>query len=338
MSFEIVPPKLFNEDGSDSFEAQALIGGNPTGIANLNNQRYSWVRPIMREMLGNFWVPEKVGLDDDKPSLAQLTEDEDWSNRHTYSSLVFLDNYQIGNLPKIADVITNPGVRNLMVVQEFQEVIHSESYQYGLLSFYPSTERDSIYNLWRESEPLRQRNKAIALIGEEFQQEKSPESLMKVVVANLALEGIYFYGGFNFYDVLAHRGKLVQWNKIIDYIRRDEFTHMGIFCNIIKELKIPENIVYEIVEHAVNNESAWQKYAYGNRILGVTEKSSEDYAKWLGNDRLIRAGYAPLWENVKNPYQAILESKKAGGSRVNFFETVVTEYDTAASVDGWEDF
>lgn len=50
------PVKLFNASGSDSYEDQAIIGGNPTGIANLNNVRYSWVQPLYRKMVGNFWI------------------------------------------------------------------------------------------------------------------------------------------------------------------------------------------------------------------------------------------------------------------------------------------
>jgi ribonucleotide reductase beta subunit family protein with ferritin-like domain len=35
-------PNIFNENGSDLFEDQILIGGNPTGIANMNTVRHQW--------------------------------------------------------------------------------------------------------------------------------------------------------------------------------------------------------------------------------------------------------------------------------------------------------
>lgn len=338
MENQLVKPKIFNLGGSDSYESQAILGGNPTGIANLNNVRYPWVQTIMREMLGNFWIPQKVGLEDDKPSMLLLTEHEDESFRRTLSFLTFLDNVQVANLPNIAEFITNPAIRNLLAVHAFQEVIHSESYQYGLLTFYPSTERDQIYNLWRTDEPLRERNLKIARIAEEFQEDKSPDSFKKVIVANLALEGIYFYSGFNFFDNLAHRNRAVQWNKVIDYIRKDEATHKGIFVNLIRELDVSENIILPIIEDAVVSEYTFAKYNYGNRILGISEASSEEHAKWLGNDCLQRLGIGPIWDNVRNPYQHILDSQKVGGNRKNFFETTVTDYDVASSIDGWDDF
>ena len=38
----LVKPKLFNVNGGEGYEDQVLVGGNPTGISNLNQQRYVW--------------------------------------------------------------------------------------------------------------------------------------------------------------------------------------------------------------------------------------------------------------------------------------------------------
>lgn len=330
--------KLFNPNGGDSFEEQALLGGNPSGIANLNNSRYSWVSPLYRQMVGNFWIPEKVDLTGDKVSIKELTEDEDEATKNTLSFLIFLDNYQTANLPNISGYITNPNVRNLLAVHAFQEVIHSAAYQYVLEALYPTMQRDEIYNRWKTNTSLMERNKSIAKIGEAFSQEASEENFHRVLAANFALEGIYFYQGFNFFDQLAHRNRLVQTDKEIDYIRNDELTHMGLFVNIMKEAKTPKRIIEEVVEDAVKNEIAWCKSVYGNRILGISESSSEEYVKYIANDRLGRMGIAPMFQGVRNPYAHIEQSKKSGGKRENFFESgAVTEYDTAGSVDGWDD-
>jgi hypothetical protein len=44
-------PNIFNENGSDIFEDQLLIGGNPTGIANMNTVRHQWGVSIYNTML-----------------------------------------------------------------------------------------------------------------------------------------------------------------------------------------------------------------------------------------------------------------------------------------------
>lgn len=48
--------KLFNVDGDDSIESQSIFQGNPTGILNLNNVRYPWVKGFYKVMMGNFWI------------------------------------------------------------------------------------------------------------------------------------------------------------------------------------------------------------------------------------------------------------------------------------------
>lgn len=331
-------PRLFNEQGGDSFEDQALLGGNPSGIANLNNMRYAWVNPLYRQMIGNTWFPEKVDITNDKVTRKSLTEEEDLAAKNTLSFLIYLDNYQTANLPNLAQYVTNPGVRNLIAIQTYQEVIHSASYQYILEGLYSNSEREEIYNLWRNNPNLLQRNKQISEIGELFAGAPSEENFDKVCVANFALEGIYFYQGFNFFDQLAHRNKYVQVNKITTYIRNDEATHLGIFVGILKERKVAESVVLPIIENAVNSEIEWTKNIYGNRILGISEASSSEYIKWLANDRLARLGIGALYDNVQNPYRHIEASKEAGGSRENFFESsAVTQYDTAGSVSGWDD-
>ena len=57
---------VFNENGNDSYEGQMLIGGNPTGIANMNTVRHQWAVNIYNTMLANFWIPQTVDMTDDK--------------------------------------------------------------------------------------------------------------------------------------------------------------------------------------------------------------------------------------------------------------------------------
>lgn len=52
----LVRPKLFNVEGSDNASDHHIINGNPTGISNLNQQKYRWVNPLYRTMIGNFWI------------------------------------------------------------------------------------------------------------------------------------------------------------------------------------------------------------------------------------------------------------------------------------------
>lgn len=336
MTEELKTISLFNEQGDDSPEKQQLINGSSTGISNLNENKFKWTSNLYRIMCGNAWFPEKVSMADDKTTINELTDHEDEATKNTLSFLIFLDSFQCNNLGNIHEYITAPNVGNLIIIQQYQEVIHSQSYQYMLDALYPLMTRESIYNKWRDNPELLKRIKYVADVGQEFKDEPTLDNFKKIIVMNLLLESIYFYQGFMFFDQLASRNKLVQSSKIIDYIRNDEMTHIGIFTNIIKELftKADHPMIKDMFEVAVQQEIEWANHIYGDKILGINQKSSEKYVKFLANDRLGRIGIDPLYPDVtENPYKHLEQSK-----RENFFETTVTSYDRSESVSGWDSF
>ncbi len=329
---------MFNEHGDDSLESQKIVGGNPTGISNMNENRYAWTNAMYRRMVANHWIPEKVSMVDDKITVENLTEDELEAVKDTLAFLIFLDSYQVLNLPNIAEYITSPAIRNLLVIQEFQEVIHSQSYQYMLDSLFPMMTREEIYNRWRSNPNLMKRIKFVTSVGEEFLANPTEQNFKKVMIMNFILESIYFYQGFMFFDQLASREKLVQSDVMIDYIRTDEITHIGIFLHIIKELfdeddyLMLEQMVLESAEHEIE----WAHTVYGDKILGISKGSSIEYVHYLVNHRLnmFKRELPFPDQGLTNPY-AHLEEK----SRGNFFEAAaITDYDRADSVNGWDDF
>lgn len=330
---------IFNTAGDDQPSAQSLIGANPTGILNLDDCKYKWVGPLYKQMLGNFWVPEKISLVDDKVTKTHLTEDEEEAVKNTLSFLIFLDSVQVANLDNIAEYVTNAGVSNLLKIQTFQEVIHSQSYQHILQSLWSYSERQEVYERWRTNSLLRERNEYISKIYQDFIDDKTLENFKRVIVANYCLEGIYFYNGFKFFEQLASRNKLVQTNQEITYIKTDEATHLAMFLNMINEGEIVDvekdsEWIYEMVDQAVQHEIAWGKYVYGNRIMGISEKSTEDYVKFIANNRLNAMGLDKVYGPIKNPYLHL-----DGGRETGFFEAGgVTDYDRADSIEGWDDF
>lgn len=329
--------KLFNVNGDDKKENQQMFGGNPTGILNLNNVKYSWVSGFWTTMLNNHWIPNKISMVNDKTTIKDLTEYEDKAVRDTLGFLIFLDSLQVNNLPNIADYITCSGCKTLLTLQAFQEAVHSQSYQYGLESLYPEHIRNEIYDTWRTNELLLERNEFIASQMQGFVDNPTQENLKRVLLANLALEGIYFYQGFNLFDQLASRKKLVQFQKMIDYIRTDENSHVALFTKFIHETmdtKEDKELIYEVLGAACEQEIKWSQKTYGDNILGISKNSSENFVKYLTNQRLKALRLPPLYEGVTNPYLH-LDIK----SRGNFFETSgMTDYSQSGAVAGWDDF
>jgi len=336
---ELTQKKIFDELGDDSTVARQMINGNATGILNLNSVKYQWAPKLYKIMLNNFWIPEKISLVDDKVTIKELTKDEMEAFKNTLSFLIALDSMQVSNLPNIADYITAPEVGGLFTLQAFQELIHSQSYQYLLQELFPNMEREEIYNHWRNNPLLLKRNKFIAEQYQQFNDNKTEKNLKIAIAANFALEGIYFYNGFQFFYQLAARNKVANVAKMIKYIENDEVTHVNMFSNIIREIFDVENdedrnILLDNITQAAEQEIEWGKEIYGDRILGISQDSTEGYVKYLTNQRTKLLGLGVVYKGyTKNPYEYLNAEK-----RENFFETKVTEYSRSEAVDGWDEF
>lgn len=229
--------QLFNPQGND--DNTSVVGGEPTGIFNLNNVRYSWTKQLYQAMVGNFWLPEKVsGLNKDKIEFGELREEERNAYKGILSFLIFLDSIQTNHIPNIASYISSPEIKLILSIHSYQEAIHSQSYATILESVVDSEERNEIYNFWRNDSVLLSRNEYICGIYEGFMNDKSKENFFRAVVANFLLEGIYFYNGFAFFDTLVDSGRMQATGRMIAYIRRDELTHLAVFSNIIRAIRM----------------------------------------------------------------------------------------------------
>lgn len=339
--------KLFNVEGNDELINRRMVGGNVTNLFNLNNVKYQWANKLYRLMMENFWIPEKVSLFDDKRAYAELTPDEQTAYDGILSFLVFLDSIQTNNLPNISDYITAPEVNLILAIQTYQEAVHSQSYAYIIESIIPADKRASIYDKWREDPVLLERNKYIAEIYQDFIENRNDKNFARVLIANFLLEGVYFYNGFNFFYNLAARSLMIGTADEIKYINRDELTHCVIFANIIKEIRsehstfFVDDEIYEMFAKAVEQEINWSNHIIGNRILGITPQTIEQYTKFIANKRLKDIGLKPLYDGFDtNPYAAlenIADTNGKGSVKGNFFEANVSSYNQSTAIEGWDE-
>ena len=334
---QIKHKKVFDETGSDSVEGKLIVGGSSTGILNLNSIKYKWATNLLNIMQNNFWLPQKVSLVEDKVTIKELTPQELHALKSTLSFLIALDSMQVNSLPVLSDYITAPEVSAVFTVQAYQELVHSQSYQYILQELFPNLEREEIYNYWRTNPLLLERNKAIADLYSDFIDKRDEASFKKMIAADFVLEGIYFYNGFNFFYQLASRNKAVGVSKIIKYIENDEVTHVSFMNYLIKDLLTTDEdklMLTEVIKQAVEQEIAWGWSVYGDDILGVSKASTEAFVKYLANQRAKLVGLGVIYKGFNtNPYAHLDSNKKA-----NFFETSVTEYSQSTAVEGWDDF
>lgn len=339
--------KLFNPEGLDTLSTRKIIEGNSTNIFNLNNVKYQWSNRLYRAMMGNFWIPEKIDLTGDKNDYNNLSSEEKIAYDGILSFLIFLDSIQTNNLPNISNYITAPEINLVLSIQSFQEAVHSQSYQYIIESIIPQEIRNNIYDRWRDDEILFKRNSYIARVYQEFLDMPNNENFSKVLIADYLLEGLYFYNGFNFFYSLATRNKMMGTSDIIRLINRDELTHVVLFKQIILEIEkenlnfFDTELIYAMFTDAVEQEISWTNHIIGKSILGITPKTTEQYTKWLANERLKDLGLKPLYpEFSENPYKNLekfADTEGSGNVKANFFEGSVTSYNMSSIVEGWDE-
>ena len=331
---------LFNDYGDIEVSKKRMINGNTTNLNDFNNMKYSWVADWYRQAMNNFWIPEEINLSQDLKDYNKLNEYERTAYDKILSFLIFLDSIQTANLSNINSYITASEVNLCLTIQAFQEAVHSQSYSYMLDTICSPEKRNEILYQWKDDKILLERNKFIGEQYNKFLENPSKENLIKTIMANFILEGIYFYSGFMFFYNLERNGKMPGSAQEIRYINRDENTHLWLFRNLIRELQKEEadvftdDLVNELrlmmktgVEHEIN----WGNYVIGENIQGINKNLIESYIKFLGNKRLKEIGLEPLFQGYdKNPAAWVDSLANANSVKTDFFEAKSTAYAKAS--------
>ena len=190
---EINRKPLFNEFGDTEVSKKRMINGNTTNLNDFNNMKYGWVSDWYRQAMNNFWIPEEINLSQDLKDYFKLNEAERSAYDKILSFLIFLDSIQTANLSNISNYVTASEVNLCLTIQAFQEAVHSQSYSYMLDTICSPEKRNEILYQWKDDKILLERNKFIGELYNNFLREPNKYNLVKTIMANYILEGIYFY-------------------------------------------------------------------------------------------------------------------------------------------------
>ena len=335
---------LFNEHGDIDVNKRRMINGNTTNMNDFNNMKYGWVSNWYRQAMNNFWIPEEINMSQDVKDYRNLSGAEKRAYDRTLSFLIFLDSIQTANLPYVGEYVTANEVNLCLTIQAFQEAVHSQSYSYMLDSICSPEERERILYQWRNDEHLLKRNKFIGDIYNEFQLNKSTHQLLKTMVANYILEGIYFYSGFMFFYNLGRNGKMPGSVQEIRYVNRDENTHLWLFQSIILELRKEEPQLFTVeaiaeframIKEGAEQEMAWGEYVIGEEIEGLTQEMVSDYIKYLANLRCENLGFEilyPGYEDEPASMSWVAQYSNANMIKTDFFEAKPSAYAKSTSI------
>ncbi len=342
---ELKKKALFNEFGDTELTKRRMINGNTTNLNDFNNMKYAWVSDWYRQAMNNFWIPEEINLSQDVKDYRNLSEKEKIAYDKILSFLIFLDSIQTANLPHVGEYITANEVNLCLTIQAFQEAVHSQSYSYMLDTICSPEERTAILYQWKDDEHLLKRNKFIGDIYNDFQEDQSTYQLVRTMVANYILEGVYFYSGFMFFYNLGRIGKMPGSVQEIRYINRDENTHLWLFRNMLLELKKEEpemftpdkvEVYKEMIKEGALQEIAWGEYVISNNIEGLTSSMVADYIKYLANLRSENLGFGIIFEGYeKEPSSMdwVAQYSNANMIKTDFFEAKPSAYAKSSAIE-----
>jgi ribonucleoside-diphosphate reductase beta chain len=328
-------------------KSTSIINGECSNILNWDDVRFSWAYPKYKKMLANFWTPFEINMSQDIKQFPELTKSEQDAFLKIIGLLALLDSIQTDYAGKVADYITDSSLSALMIILAQQEVIHNHSYSYVLSSLVPKQKQDEVFEFWRTEPILAERNEFVVKGYKDFAENPSAEKLLKSIVFDVVLEGLFFYSGFAFFYHLARNQKMVATSTMINYINRDEQIHVDLFVKIFKEI-LKENpelntaelseFVQETIKRAAELEIEWAREVIGSKTEGILLTDVEAYIKFYANVRCNQLGYERPFEGYRtNPLRWIVAYEQVDHGKSDFFEQKSRQYTKVQIDNGFDE-
>lgn len=314
---------------------RVILGPNDELMAP-SPKKYDEPIRLMDKALRDDWKHWHVILIDDLRDFRTLNPKERRSVQMNLGFLSNLDGIQLSTLANnIQAHITAPEYRMALTRQAYEELVHVLTYDHMITSL----EMDPIetYNLFMTDEILEAKNKHILkmanILGDDF----TGENFVRAIVANQALEGVYFQMGFKRFYVLHKRGVMAGCAKNIRYIQRDEGSHLQIFNSMWRDVR-KENPEFftpsvmkdckEILRVAAEMEMVWNRHVNQGGQLGITDEITDGSIMFGANGVARAVGIEEPFPHVKkDPLAWTDRYLKEHGIETNFFEDRVIEYE-----------
>lgn len=325
-----------------------LINCHAVDVNQLMPLKYHWAWEHYLNGCANHWMPTEVPMTKDIELWKSNTLSED-ERRVIMRNLGFFSTAEslVGNNIVLAIFrhVTNPEARQYLLRQSFEEAIHTHTFLYIVESL--NLDQGEVFNMYNEINTIHNKDKFEMKITEEIlrsdfsteTQEGAQKFLKNLIGYYIIMEGIFFYSGFVMILSFLRQNKMVGIGEQFQYILRDETIHLNFGIDLINGIKEenPElwtqefqNEVLEMIQEAVELEILYAQDCLPRGILGLTSSMFRDYVQYIADRRLERIGLKAIYRS-KNPFPWMSETIDLGKEK-NFFETRVTEYQSAATL------
>ncbi len=325
-----------------------LINCHAVDVNQLMPLKYKWAWEHYLNGCANHWMPSEVpmGKDIDLWKSDKLTPDE---RRVIMRNLGFFATAEslVGNNLVLAIFrhVTNPEARQYLLRQAFEEAIHTHTFLYIVESL--NLDQGEVFNMYNEVNSIHNKDQfemtlTADILKPDFTtttEEGAQKFLENLIGFYIIMEGIFFYSGFAMILSFLRQNKMVGIGEQFQYILRDESTHLNFGIDLINTIKEENShlwspsfqaMIVDKIKEAVELEIQYAEDCLPRGILGLTAPMFRDYVQYIADRRLERIGLKAIYRS-KNPFPWMSEMIDLGKEK-NFFETRVTEYQSASNL------
>ncbi len=325
-----------------------LINCSKIDVNQLMPLKYSWAWEHYLNGCANHWMPTEVPMSKDIElwKSNKLSQDE----RHLIMRVLgFFSTAEslVGNNITLAIFkhVTNPEARQFLLRQGFEEAIHTHTFHYIVESL--GLDEGEVFNMYNEIPVIQAKDSFEMRLTADILQdgfttetfEGAQKFLENLIAYYIVMEGLFFYSGFVMMLSFLRQNKMTGVGEQFQYILRDETVHLNFGIDLINGIKqenpelwtpLFQESIINLIKEAVELEIRYAEECLPNGLLGLTSSMFREYVQHIADRRLERIGLKSLY-NSKNPFPWMSETIDLGKEK-NFFETRVTEYQSASSL------
>ena len=320
-----------------------------SGVSQLINSNNQWAFELYKTSLNAHWSPFEAEMGDDikQWNNNEISEDEKLLAKRILGLFSAGESLVANSISTVEyKYLTDGRVRQYLVKKNFEEALHNNTVAICCEAY--NLDPEETAEAYKNIRSVKEKTKFIKNILDSFSNDFNINSIegrsqfiKNMYIVYMLMEGVWFFSSFAAVMCLGRQNKLPGLGEQIDYTIADETRHVEFGRTIINQLaqeypkswsnKLKE-LLKEMTQKAVDLEIAFIKEAIPNGILGITQNSHIQYAKFLANKRLKSVGISEIYENILNPYTWMSETQDSI-SMENFFESTVRNYQSASALE-----
>lgn len=314
--------------------------------------RYLWAREHYMHGIANNWTPEEIGMQQDVEQWKSPNFLSPAERRLILWNLGFFstaESLTANNLVlAVYRNVHNPECRQYLLRQAFEEAIHTDTFIYCCDSL--GLDPEEIYTMYLTIPSINEKDEFVVNLTKSIFDPAfvtdTPQNIRQflhdLIGYYVIMEGIFFYAGFAMILALKRQNKMVGIGQQFEYIMRDESIHLAFGCDLINTIKTEhpdswssefQEEISKLILEAVVLEKRYAIDACPDGIVGINARQFCEYVEYIADRRLERIGL-PKAYHTSNPFPWMSQATDLQKEK-NFFETRVTEYQSAGSLD-WD--